>query len=389
MKQNILKLEKSAKILSKYIIGEEYKGFDPYDGLSSPLFKLPFLKSNKLARFGFQQLFRRIPINLRSILRIRKEVNPVTLGLSIQSFAYLSQVFRADEDYYKEQIDICLDKLIALKSPGYSGSCWGYNFDWEARYAKIDAYTPTIVATGFIINGLYEYYKISNNSKAKELILDSSKFVLNDLNRTYEGDNYCFSYSPNDNQVVFNATMKAARLLAQAYDLSKDEMFKIEATKTVNFVMNYQAVEGYWSYSSGDARTWVDNFHTAYVLDALKSYIELTGNRNYDLNLIKGFSYYKKNFITNDFIPKYFNNSLYPIDSTAVSQTILTLAQFEEIDLALKASNWAVVNFLSKKGSFYYRKYKYFTNRISYMRWSNAWFLVSLSMLLYKIYKEK
>lgn len=363
--------------LENYIISEDYKGYDPYDVLNSPLFKLPVLRSNKLIRFGAQQVFRRIPINLRSVLGIKKEVNPVTLGLCIQAFTYLSEVFKEKKDFYKNQIEYCLERLIELSSKGYSGYCWGYNFDWEARYARIPKFTPTVVATGIIINGLYEYYKLSKDNRVKDIILSSANFVLKDLNRSFEGDTFCFSYSPNDNQKVFNATMKAARLLAQAYYLNKNEEFKIEAQKTLEYVLKYQRLDGSWFYSNGDGRKWIDNFHTAYVLDSL-----IFCNEAFDNIYIKqyklGFNYYLKTFF-NDGELKYYAHNKYPIDSTEIAQSIITLVNNGYLDLAFNVINFGLKNLWTKMNYFYYRRYKFFANKISYIRWSNAWMLVSLS----------
>lgn len=366
--------------LEKYILREQYSGYDPYDGLSSPIFKLPILRSNKLIRFGFQQIFRRIPINLRPLLGIKKEENPVTFGLAIQAYTYLSAIFPGKKDFYKDQINYCIDKLEQLRSKGYSGSCWGYNFDWEARYAKIPAFTPTIVATGIISNGLYEYYKYSGDSRAKELILDSGKFVLNDLNRTYEGKNYCLSYSPNDEQVVFNASMKGARLLSQIYSISREESLKKEIFSIVDFVIRYQANEGYWTYSAGDARTWVDNFHTAYVLDALKVVNDIFKNKYID-EFNKGLSYYLKTFFCANGEIKYYSHKKYPIDATEVAQSIITLCNNKKLQLAKKVLNYGLKNLYSGKDYFYYRKYKLLKDKTSYMRWSNAWMFVGLSYL--------
>jgi len=368
--------------LENYIINEKYKGYDPYDGLSSPIFKLSILKTNKLLRFGFQQFFRRIPFNLRPLLGIKKEVNPVTLGLAIQSFTYLIQLFPEKEGFYKEQIDYCLNTLEALKSKGYSGTCWGYNFDWEARYVKIPAYTPTIVATGFITNGLYEYYKFSKDLGAKELILDAVNFVLNDLNRTYEGNKFCFSYSPNDKQIVFNATMKAARLLTQAYVLSGNKEMKSEIFNTVDFVMKYQTNEGYWSYAAGDARTWVDNFHTAYVLDALKIVNEVFENK-YAVEFEKGVKYYVKTFFKDSGEAKYYSHKIYPIDSTQIAQSVITLSANNMLGLANNVLNFGIENLYSGKDYFFYRKYRLLTDKTSYMRWSNIWMYVAISYYLY------
>lgn len=383
------KILQSLIALEAYVLEENFKGYDPFDGLSSPIFKLPILKSNKLIRFGSQQVFRRIPFNIRPLLGIKKGLNPVTLGLAIQAFTYLIQIYKEKRKFYHEQIDFSLSKLIDYKSKSYSGECWGYDFDWEARYTTIPAFTPTIVATGIITNSLFEYYKYSNDIRPKELIISAAQFVFNDLNRTYEGDLFCLSYSPNDHQMVFNASMKGARVLSQAYALTNDKKFIEEAERIVKFVVNNQNGNGSWSYSKGDARRWVDNFHTAYILDALKEFIDLSGKNEYGKYLGKGLEFYLNNLFTKEGYPKYYSNSFYPIDSTSVAQSILTLAKFNHLDKASVVVEFAIRELYSNKGFYYYQKHKSNTNKISYMRWSNAWMFVAFSKLLFEFNKKQ
>lgn len=376
-------LEQIVNRLSNFIIEENYMGYDPYDVLNSPIFKLPFLNNNKLIRFGAQQIFRRIPFNFRPLLGIKKSINPVTLGLAVQGYSYLSQIQKNKKDFFSAQTDLCLTKLINLKSQNYSGYCWGYNFDWEARYSKINKFVPTVVATGIISNGLFEYYKFSSSERAKEILISSSNFVLKDLQRTYEGKSFCFSYSPYDNQVVYNASIKGARLLAQVYSITHEKTLIEEAEKAVSFVCNNQNDDGSWAYSKGDARKWVDNFHTAYVLDSLKSFIELTGKKEYQIFLDKGIQYYINNLFTENGAPKYYSNSLYPIDATATAQSIYSLTNYGYYENAEKVINFAIDKLYNSKGYFYYRKNK-LTDKTPFMRWSISWFFVALSFFLYR-----
>lgn len=243
-------------LLQDYIEREAYRGYDPYDALTSPLFRLPLLNHNKLLRWGFQQVVKRLSINTRPLLGIAKGYNPVTLGLCLQGYAYLSIVYPEKVDGIK--FDFLLSEIARLQSKGYSGACWGYDFDWEARYAKIPAFTPTVVATGFITNALFEYYQITRSQRAFDLCESATRFVMNDLNKTVEGENFCYSYSPLDKQVVLNATMKGARLLAQVYSVTKNQALIDEARKTVAFVVKKQQPSGAWAYATkkGDARTW-------------------------------------------------------------------------------------------------------------------------------------
>ena len=157
--------------LQSYIEEEGYRGYDPYDALKSPFFKLPFLKSTKWIRFASQQAVKRSPFNLRSILLVPKGYNPVTLGLCLQAYTRLLAHDKSDVTLKK-----CLflvAELEKLAAPGFHGACWGYDFDWEAGHAKLPAYQPTVVATGIISNALFLFQEATGNKTAGDLCLSA------------------------------------------------------------------------------------------------------------------------------------------------------------------------------------------------------------------------
>jgi hypothetical protein len=43
---------------------------------------------------------------------------------------------------------------------------------------------------------------------------------------------------------------------------------------------------------------------------------------------------------------------------------------------------WTATHMWDSRGFFYFQKLPYYTNRISYMRWSQAWMLLALSTYL-------
>lgn len=376
-------LNHAVRELQNYIEAENYKGYDPYDALKSPLFRLPFLKSNKTVRFLSQQFVKRFPFNLRPLLFIKKGTNPVTLGLCIQAYSNCIKIFPQEKKKHEEKINNLIDELEKLIPQGYSGACWGYDFDWESRYAKIPAYQPTIVATGFITNALYHSFLITGNKKALDLCISSVKFILNDIKRTYDDEkkNFCFSYSPFDHEIVFNASMKGVRTLAQVYSQTKDEQLKNEAQKAVAFVMNHQKGNGSWIYSKSSAGGWIDNYHTGYILDCVDEYMKLTGDKTFQNNLEKGFSFYLKNFFTEKGIPKFYDKEIYPVDCTSAAQSLLTLLRFNDVDCAENVAGWMINHMQSKHGYFYFRKFKNYLIRTSFMRWSNAWMFLGLTEL--------
>jgi hypothetical protein len=294
----------------------------------------------------------------------------------------MARVFPREKERYDQAARTCLDQIEALQSRGYSGACWGYDFDWESRYAGIPAFTPTVVATGFISNALFRRYQATGEKRCIDLCKGAAQFVMNDLHKTRLDDTFCYSYSPLDKQIVLNATMKGARLLAQVYSVTHEPALREEARATVRFVMRHQRESGAWPYAVGDARTWTDNFHTGYVLECLDDYMKLSGDREFETNLARGWHYYLDNFFEDAQIPKYYDDSAYPVDSTAAAESILTLCRFDRADIGARVGMWMMRTMQDPAGYFYYQKHRYYVNRISYMRWSNAWMYAALAALL-------
>lgn len=368
--------------LQNYIETNKYKGYDPYDALKSPIFKLPILKKNKLIRFGTQQFLKRFPLNLRPLIFVPKGNNPVTLGLCIQAYGYLSAVYPEKKEKYKSKIEKLIIELEKMIPEGFSGACWGYDFDWEARRANIPAYQPTVVATGIISNALYEAWKLTGIVKCKELVISSSNFVLKDLNKSYSGENFCFSYSPFDHQSVLNASMKGVRILAQTYSLTKNEKLINDALPAVKYVLNYQKNDGSFIYS--DLGKWIDNYHTGYVLDALDEFIYHFNMHEFDPQLNRGIAFYENHFFTSEGAPKFYSEKTFPIDCTAAAQSLLTLSRFNRLEKSSAVAIYMIKNMQKRNGSFVFRKFKNYTIKTSFMRWSDAWMFSGLSYMIYK-----
>ncbi len=363
-----------------YIKAEGYRGYDPYDGLESPLFRLPVLNRAKLPRWGFQQVIKRLPFQIRPLFGIRKGYNPVTLALCAQALTWRDMASDRD-DGRRDEVARLVNEIDRLRTPGFSGSCWGYDFNWQARYANIPAGHPTVVATGFITHALFTVWNYYRLERARELILEAVPFVVKDLNRTQHGDTFCWSYSPTDHQEVLNATMKGARLLAQAVSLGGDPAWLNDAHTTIRYVVSRQSESGSWPYSIGDARSWADHFHTCYNLDCLHEYRELSGDRTFDEALDKGLAYYDANFFTDDGIPRYYDQSTYPIDATCCGQALLTLLRFGRTGQAAKTADWILTHMSLANGGFKYQIHPRYENRMPYMRWSVAWIFAGLARL--------
>ncbi len=384
----LTKFRKSYNRLIHFCEKEAFKGYDPYDGLNSKFFRaLPLVKNNRFAKLAWIQFFKRSPVNLRKIVGIDKEYNAKALGLFLSAYCNL---YKNDRGMHEiKMIHFFTDKIYEHISPGYSGACWGYNFDWEARAFFQPKNMPTVVASSFIANALLDTYDITQEKRLLTTARSTCDFILKDLNRTYdEQGNFAFSYSPKDKSVVFNATLLGARLLARVYSHTKEPELLEEARKTVIFCCNYQRPDGGWSYGTLPFHQWIDNFHTGYNLECISDFIRYSGEEEYRVYVEKGFDYYINNFFTAEGMPKYYNNSIYPIDIHTPSQLVVTLYKLNKFEkhkeLMDKVLNWTIDHMQSSRGYFYYQVNKYFTSRIPYMRWSQAWMFYAYSIYFLK-----
>jgi hypothetical protein len=109
------KLEYSLNKLEKWIEDHNYKSYEPFDGLSSPLRKLTF-GSHLLDRI-LLQLVRQSPINLRPLLGITPKES--TKGRGYMAAGYLIRWKTTGDERYKAKAMACLEWLMVNKSPKF------------------------------------------------------------------------------------------------------------------------------------------------------------------------------------------------------------------------------------------------------------------------------
>lgn len=381
--------------LKTYCEAENFKGWDPYDGMNSKVFQALPLKHWDLARLAWIQGFKRSPINFRKILLVPKQYNAKGIGLFLLGYCNLYELSLKGETMFGtsesllEKIHELANLLDRLKNPDYSGACWGYNFDWQARRLFLfPANTPTVVATTFCAEALFKAFEVTKDERYKSLALSSADFVMNDLNRTSHNSGFLFSYSPlNGNNTVYNASLLGAKLLSICYKYSGNFEYRNTAQKTIKAVCEGQRMDGSWVYGLLPVQNWIDSFHTGYNLDAISMYQNCTGDKQFESNIEKGFIYYINNFFMPDGTPKYYNNKIYPIDIHCPAQLFVTLYKLKKFrshkDLATDVYKWSVKHMQSSKGYFYYQLKKGISSKISYMRWSNA-FMFNASTFYFK-----
>ena len=376
--------KKVALELLAYCRANGWAGYDPYDALNSRVFKaLPFLNF-RLARLALTQGVKRCPINLRPLLFVPKTPNPKGIALFLSSLVRLSKSGLADGT---ELIDTMAEKLLALRSPERPYSCWGYNFDWQQRSVLVPKASPNIICSTFAANALLDAYERSPEPSWLSTAVSAADFILNDLFWSEGGSKACFNYTLVGRDEVHNANLLGAAFLCRVGRISGDRKYFEPALEAARFSVDKQHPDGSWAYGEAPTQQWIDNFHTGFNLVALRRIRDYAGTTEFDPAIHRGFDFYKAHFFREDGAPKYYHDSTYPIDIHSAAQSIITLAEFadfgtDNIDLACSVYNWAFANMRDSRGFFYFQKHPYFTVRTSFMRWSQAWMLWALTVLL-------
>ena len=375
----ISQFRKAYEELFSWCREHDFAGHDPFDALNSRLFQATPLAKSRNARFIWTQLVKRSPVDLRSLLRVPQERNAKAIAL----FA-LAALSRNSEIEARK----LLSDLLSLKLEGYSGAAWGYNFDWQSRNFFAPRGTPTIVPTAFAARALIEATATDDRGYL-QIARSVCDFILRDLPRTVDTPSeICFSYSPRSNTQIFNASLLAAEVLASVGKRTAEAELCEVAMRAARYVVNHQREDGSWCYGTESTQSWVDNFHTAYILFSLKRIIEACGGGSeFQPALERGYQYWKNNFFLAEGWPKYYDDNPYPADAHAAASAIVTLLECRELDetassMAQNVARWTIQNLRDKRGFFYYQRRRFHTIRKPYMRWTQAWMLYALARLL-------
>lgn len=380
-------INKNLELLEHYIEGHAYKGYDPYDILNSP-FKL--LKSKRYIAAVAIQISKRVPFNIRPLLGIKCSYNPKALGLILKTYSLL--FLKEQKRITKENADKIFKLIGDCKTDGYSGACWGYNFDWATPGSFLPAYSPSVVVTAFIVDGLYQYYSVFRDEDAKRMIISSAEYVLKDLKPRSSTFGLYIPYTEASSGICYNASLLGAEILIRAYALTGNKEYRNLVVDITETVLGRQKPDGHWKYSvdseTGIERDQVD-FHQGFVLVSLYNILKFSGIQHWPTltdALQRGLQFYFTHQFDSSGQAYYRLPRKLPADIHHQAQGIITGALMSEynstsLQFANRIADWTVKNMQDKKGFFYYRYYGLFKNRISYMRWAQAWMFLALTIL--------
>ena len=381
--------------LSRHCVSEAYKGYSLYDSHTSPI---PFHRMGDAVSFYTNQVIKRSPINLRRLLGIKKGYNPKGVGLFLHA---LTDILEHDlpiqpsliRDNVEEEATALFEWLLENPSSGYSGTCWGYNYPWPKRdVGLVPSFMPSSVVTGFNSRAIFNYYRFFGDERARATLASAVDFILNDIPRTESDEGLCFSYLPIERDRTINANLLAAEVLAYADHAHGTSEHESTIREVLAFTVNTQNAEGSWYYSfnmAGGAPKKQIDFHQGYVLESILrictwsdiDYDEYRGVVN------RGLDFYREKQFDSQGNGYWRYPTKWPVDIHNQSQGIITFSAFAHedphlLDFAEKIALHTVSTMQSGKGSFYYQRWPFLMNRVSYMRWNQAWMYVALVKLM-------
>lgn len=392
-------LNESLKKLFEYVKKNNYEGNDLFDGLNSRLFKNSPLYKSRFFRLALIQFCKLSPIDFRKLFLVPKGFNPKAGALFI--LGNLNMFKLSGDEKYKQDAKEIYEKLKTLVVKREKGIAWGYNFDWQARAFYVPIGTPNVVTSVYIGNALLEYHKIFNDAEALEITKQISEFILNEMILTEDEHNLCFRYIPGEDAQVHNASLLAASFLSSVEKYFPSEDVKNKVRKAVDFSISDINEDGSWPYGTKPFHRWVDNFHTAFNIEALITIRANFGWHELNQKIEKVVDYYLDNLFNQEGLPKYYNSSLYPIDIHVIAEEIIVLDKIKNSNLKYNEKRLTCIEeqipklikmFQDKKGYFYFQENKcfgkYYWNKIPYMRWAQAWMFYALSLTLKEGYNE-
>jgi hypothetical protein len=372
---------RAIQILQGWVEAHDYRGYEPFDGLSSWARALTF--DNQLAERILQQVIRQSPFNLRPFFGVQPQDS--TKGRGYMALGYLTIYKATRQQAFLDKATICLEWLDQHKVSRFRHHSWSNHFDFVSRGGSYTKDDPIIVWTSVIGHAYNEAFEITG----KEWFLNIAESACNwimDLPREKTSRGDCISYLAHVQSSIHNANMLGAGLLARTAKHNGNEQYLRAARSAMEYSCSRQLSNGSWWYAEEPKYHWIDNFHTGYNLDSLDVYLGVTGDEEFRPNLDKGLAFYKTHFFEDSGRPKYYHTRTYPVDIQCAAQSIDTLAHFSRRDpecgkLAGNVAAWTIRNMQDPQGYFYYRQYPLVMAKAPMLHWGQATMFKALAGL--------
>lgn len=355
--EDIFRAQASYSRLNAVMSGASLQGPDPYDALTSPF---AHLLRSKITRQAWLQLHSRSPAGLRQVTGVRPLRMTKTMALVAEAYGLQGNQVKAEA------------LAGEILSNRHVRELWGYEFDVQTRWAHYSACTPNVIVTAFVVRAL-DIVGLLRDDELRHSIseLFQQEFVHPDG---------WVRYLHETPTLIHNANALGAATLARLGHDGPTVMAVLEPT------LRAQQRDGSWRYGTSSSLSWVDSFHTAYVLTALNDVARIIPALQTQLAdpLSGGTRFWLSSMFSNSGTPRYFSDSSRKSqDVHNIATALWALVELNDIDNHSRVVATEVLHSLLRRqgGDGQFRSHAVAP---AYMRWNNAHALLALARLLSK-----
>jgi hypothetical protein len=323
----------------------------------------------------------------------KKQRFPIADAHYAMGFAILSQIFE-EKKYYDRALHF-LEVLEATRCPGQRHYSWGYPFEWVWKGGTIKQGTPLITTEPYVYEAFSKVYEIDRKPRWR-LIMDSlaqhasQDYADVQTSRLASKSSYTPPTEASGDGVI-NASAYRAFLLTKAAQDFSELKYRQQAERNLHFVLESQNADGSWYYQLDGKKSFIDHFHTCFVLKAITKIEQLTRDSLCTTAIERGVKYYLTQLFDETGLPKPFSKAprltiyrreLYDY-AECINLAVLLRGRFPELDRRLgTVVADLLTNWQRPDGSFRSRRLLFGWDNVPMHRWAQAQLFRSLCLLL-------
>ena len=381
------KIDAAITELLAYLETNSFQGWEPYDipkwnWLNSP--------ANHALRVMITQLYRLSPISLHPYFE-QKKIHAKAATLLARAFLTLYEM-TAERQHY-EQALFFLNWIKEHRSETSKNFSIGNQYQLAMKSYDAQPGTPAPLLTCLAIEAFISAYEILNDRNFLELAASGIRYFLEELPLIkMTDDQWYFIYHPNNRQFIPNMPAVISGTLSHYYAITNEPELLPVIKNNLNCIVKSQRSDGAWLYHPGSR--YSDNFHTAFILNALAGVRHHLGDRRFESAFEKGLAYYTRTFFS--FRGRPIHKKIFGLPTNADSfltridlrdcamglvffSFLITHHQYP-LALPLNLLNWTMDHFRSEQGFFHYQKIPFYTIKGPFLS-MQAWMLYALSQL--------
>jgi hypothetical protein len=228
-------------------------------------------------------------------------------------------------DWPEQYIGQLGDRLCRLAVPTTHGCGWGLGFPYASRFVSVPARTPNAYTTISCVLALARAAAKTGDERLLTAAQAGARAISSDLGIVDDGARRWFRYWPHNDACIVNLQALIAGCFAQLGRTVGDQRLIDEAELAAEITSAAQHEDGSFPYSLDDRGSFVDAFHTGFVLEGLSRFRDAGGQLSASC-VPHGVDYLQARLMAPSGLPRSSPDGRVVQDGQNVGQLVQTLA---------------------------------------------------------------